>query len=94
MIVDYPGEHRSLLNVFGWAFFLLIKILAVAISYNFQSPSGRDIIVIAAGCAAASLYLCHGSSVDAITMMQYATNNPPHSAAVVHAQGLGKRKAQ
>lgn len=31
MIVDYPGEHRSLLNVFDWAFFLLIKILAVAI---------------------------------------------------------------
>lgn len=31
MIVNYPGEHRSLLNVFDWAFFMLIKILAVAI---------------------------------------------------------------
>lgn len=94
MIVDYPEEHRSLLNVFDWAFFMLIKILAVAISYNYQSPSGRDIIVIAAGCAAASLCLCHGSSVDAITMMQYANNNLPHSAAVVLVQRLGKRKAQ
>ncbi|WP_314712355.1 hypothetical protein [Prevotella pallens] len=40
MIVNYPGEHRSLLNVFDWAFFMLIKILAVAISYNLSKPFG------------------------------------------------------
>lgn len=25
MIVNYPGEHRSLLNVFDWAFFYAHK---------------------------------------------------------------------
>ena len=79
---------------FRLSVFYAHKILAVAISYNSYCSSEICIIVLAAGCAAASLCLCHGSSVDAKTMMQYATNNLPHSAAVVHAQGLGKRKAQ
>jgi len=76
MMVVHLVRASVIARHFAWAFFMPSnKILAVAISYNSYSSSERCIIVKPAGCAAVFLYLCHGSSVDGLTMMQYAKSN-------------------